>query len=371
MPLQVSAVGAPGVQLSPGTPFTQVVVPAAAHAPTPQLVGWAVMPSSTWPLQSSSIPLQVSAVGVPGVQASPGTPFTQVVVPLAAHAPTPQEVGWATMPSSTWPLQLSSIPLQISAVGVPGVQLSPGTPFTQVVVPVEAQAPTPQAVACALMPSSTWPLQSSSIPLQVSAVGVPGVQVSPGTPFTQVVVPVEAHVPTPQMVGCPVMPSSTTPLQSSSIPLQVSAVGDPGVQLSPGTPFTQVVVPFEAHAPTPQMVGCAVMPSSTTPLQSSSIPLQVSAVGDPGVQVSPGTPFTQVVVPVEAHAPTPQAVGWAPMPSSTWPLQSSSIPLQVSAVGAPGVQLSPGTPFTQVVVPLAAHAPTPQEVGCAVMPSST
>ena len=105
------------------------------------------------------------------------------------------------------------------------------------------------------------------------------------------------------------------------------------------------------------------MPSSTVPSQLSSMPLQTSVVGAPAVQVSPGTPLTHVVVPVEEHAPTPHEVAWATMPSSTAPSQLSSMPLQVSGVGLPAAQVSPGTPLAHVVVPVAEHAPTPHEVG--------
>ena len=51
-------------------------------------------------------------------------------------------------------------------------------------------------------------------------------------------------------------PSSTAPLQSSSIPLQTSAAGGPATQPSCTTPPTQDVVPFREHGPTPQLVGC-------------------------------------------------------------------------------------------------------------------
>src|SRR4029077_19853484 len=81
---------------------------------------------------------------------------------------------------STVPSQLSSMPLQTSAVGVPGVQVW-GTPATQLLT-VRWQAPTPHVVVPRLL--STVPSQLSSMPLQTSAVGVPGVQVW-GTPPTQ------------------------------------------------------------------------------------------------------------------------------------------------------------------------------------------
>ena len=86
------------------------------------------------------------AAGVPGVQVSPGTPPVQVVLPVAAHAPTPHVVGAGTKSSSDDPLQSSSAPSQVAslAAGVPGVHESTTDPARHETVPVEAQAPTPQ-----------------------------------------------------------------------------------------------------------------------------------------------------------------------------------------------------------------------------------
>jgi hypothetical protein len=60
-------------------------------------VAWQSMsPQSTAPSQSLSSPSpQSSADGDPGVQLSPTTPAVHVVAPAAAHAPTPQVVAWA------------------------------------------------------------------------------------------------------------------------------------------------------------------------------------------------------------------------------------------------------------------------------------
>src|SRR5438093_860449 len=79
------------------------------------------------------------------------------------------------------------------------------------------------------------------------------------------------------------------------------------------------------------------------PSQSSSMLLQVSAMGGPGVQVWV-EPLTQLST-VRVQAPTPHVV--VPSPSSTDPSQSSSTPLQISAVGVPGVQVR-GTPPEQL-----------------------
>src|SRR2546425_644555 len=121
-------------------------------------------------------------------------------------------------------------------------------------------------------------------------------------------------------------PSSTTPLQLSSRPLQVSVVGLPGTHgwTCPPTQFTTVLL----QAPTPHVV--VPTPSSTGPSQSSSLPLQVAAVGVPGVQVC-GTPPEQLFT-VLVQAPTPHVV--VPNPSSTRPSQLSSRPLHTSV--APG-----------------------------------
>jgi hypothetical protein len=270
--------GAPGVHVSPGTPPVQVVTPVEAHAPTPQLVATGVKSSSLVPSQSSSKPSQVVSLGAgaPGAHESPGVPATHVVIPVEAHAPTPQEVGVAPKSSSPAPSQSSSTPSQVASLGagVPAAHVSPGTPPVQVVIPVEAQAPTPHEVGVATNSSSAVPSQSSSRPSQIASLGAgaPGTHVSPGTPALQVVTPVDAHAPTPQLVATDVKSSSLVPSQSSSAPSQVAseAAGLPGVHVSPGVPATQVVIPVEAHAPTPQLLGAGVKSSSAVPSQSSS-----------------------------------------------------------------------------------------------------
>src|SRR5207302_975656 len=70
-------------------------------------------------------------------------------------------------------------------------------------------------------------------------------------------------------------------------------------------------------------------PSSTSPLQSLSMPSQTSAPGVPGVHCW-GTPPTQLST-VRRQALTPQVV-W-PSPSSIFPLQSLSLPSQTSGLG--------------------------------------
>ena len=103
------------------------------------------------------------------------------------------------------------------------------------------------------------------------------------------------------------------PLQLSSTPSHVasSEAGAPGVQLSTTAPLIQDVEPVEAHAPSPHVVGTEAYSSSVKLSQSSSAPLQreSSAAGVPGVQLSTTAPLAQEVEPVEAQAPTPQDVG--------------------------------------------------------------
>src|SRR5262249_22655426 len=122
-------------------------MPVLEHAPTPQFVVIATKPSSTWPLQLLSTPSQLasSAAGVPAWPDSCTCPFTHAFMPVLAHAPTPQFVAIATKPSSSWPLQLLSTPSQLASffAGVPAVQLFLTTPPTQFVAPVLAHAPTP------------------------------------------------------------------------------------------------------------------------------------------------------------------------------------------------------------------------------------
>jgi hypothetical protein len=71
-------------------------------------------------------------------------------------------VQFCVTPSSIAPLQLSSIPLHVSALAVPGVHAWT-TPPTQLAW-VRWQYPTPHVVEPRF--SSVWPLQLSSMPLQ-------------------------------------------------------------------------------------------------------------------------------------------------------------------------------------------------------------
>ena len=128
----------------------QDVTPTAAHTPKPQDVSDDAKLSSAVPLQSSSTSLQSSSapVGKPGLQVSPGMPLVHDVTPLAAHTPKPQDVGVETKFSSAVPLQFWSCPSQSLSVpvGEPGLQVSPGLPLMHVCKPVDAHTPTPQVV---------------------------------------------------------------------------------------------------------------------------------------------------------------------------------------------------------------------------------
>jgi hypothetical protein len=107
--------------------------------------------------------------------------------------------------------------------------------------------------------------------------------------------------------------SSTTPLQSSSMPLQVSAAALPGdtEHCVPVPSPRHTKVPVRAQAPTPTVhdVVSAPVPVlkglSVTPLQSLSRPSQTSVTGttSPG-HVVPHEPALHVCVP-ERQRPTP------------------------------------------------------------------
>src|SRR2546426_7175189 len=107
----------------------------------------------------------------------------------------------------------------------------------------------------------------------------------------------QSSVPSPSL-----SPSSIDPLQLSSMPLHVSATGVPGVHVCEKPPAQFCTVRWQA--PTPQLVDPS--PSSTDPSQSSSMPLQVSVPGLPGEHVC-GTPPEQFCT-VLWQAPTPQVV---------------------------------------------------------------
>jgi hypothetical protein len=153
------------------------------------------------------------------------------------------------------------------------------------------------------------------------------------------------------------LPATHAPAAQLSVPLQ-GLVSRHCVLC--GTPLTQVLAVVPEHEGT--------KPSSATPLQFSSTPLQVASLGRgaPGVQLFVTAPPTQLVEPERAHAPMPQVMKTDAYCSSLVPLQLSSMPSHVASLGAgvPGVQLSCTAPPLQLVLPVLAHAPTPQLVDC-------
>ncbi len=169
-------------------------------------------------------------------------------------------------------------------------------------------------------------------------------------------------VPAPQTPRSPVvqgppppgLPSSMTPLQLSSMPLQTSTWGGSGLHTL-GTPFLQEYTVLR-HAPMPQVM--LPSPSSTLPLQSLSLPSQTSGVGWPGTHVWT-TPPTQFCT-WAWQAPTPQTE--VPRPSSVVPLQSSSLALQTSGDGSTSPWHASHWPPWHTCVP-AAQTPTPSVAG--------
>ncbi len=329
LPSQVSALGCT-FWLQTMAPFVHAVVPGwhtpwrfVLHArPPPGL------PSSTVPLQLLSMPSQTSPVGETfWLQTT--APLTQAVVP-AAQAPSLSVVQARPppgLPSSTAPLQSLSLPSQVSALGCTfWLQTMP--PFEHAVVPAEQTPSLPvlQAWPPPGFPSSAMPLQSLSLPSQVSALGCVFCThwIEPPTqccvPGAQTPCWPVAQVPPP-----PGSPSSMAPLQLLSMPSQTSTCCGSGLHTL-GSPFLQKGTVLR-HAPMPQVT--VPRPSSTSPLQSLSLPSQTSVEGRPGVQVC-GRPPSQLAV-TRWHSPVPHTE--VPRPSSTVPSQSSSLALHVSTPG--------------------------------------
>jgi len=187
--------------------------------------------------------------------------------------------------------QSSSWPLHVSPGGVQASQLQE---TLQVRLPTELQEveQAPDEPAGQAKPSSAVPSQSSSRPLQASAGAAQAPQVQSAAHGR---VPVEPHVveQAPPVPGVQAKPSSGVVSQSSSTPLhdstggvQAAPVGgvQPSVQ-GPAPDVPQVVV-HAVERPTAQAKSSSVEPS-----QSSSTPLQDSAVED-GVHAysQPGAP---------------------------------------------------------------------------------
>ncbi len=173
--------------------------------------------------------------------------------------------------------QSSSAPLQTSAGG-----LHSGQPqeAVQVCVPVEPQSVVQSRVVPAAQAavSSTFPSQSSSPPPQTSAGGTQEPQ--PHSP-PQVRVPKEPQLVAQSSVspGVQSVPSSTFPSQSSSLPLsQLSVGGAHAPKLPPLQVALPVVPQLVMHArlvPSSQgpggMSGSSTVPRSAGPRSGSSI----------------------------------------------------------------------------------------------------
>src|SRR5688572_12580086 len=204
------------------------------------------------------------------------------------------------------PSQLSSMPLQVSTTGMP-VALQTRRPIwqtnmpePQVPSPVPQRSPTPGSV-----PSSIMPSQSSSSPLHTSVCGgtVGASQNVPLWSGRHARMPPRAQMPTPLfMHDAPTMkPSSMSPSQSLSRPSQRSggrAQPQGWPQALGGKPSSTVPSQsssMQLHASTAQwraavpsrlsgslgLLGMATVhmfdtPSSISPLQLSSTPLQTS-----------------------------------------------------------------------------------------------
>jgi hypothetical protein len=336
------------------------VVPAAQTPCLP--VEQATLPPglllSTTPLQSSSIPLHISAVGC--------TSWLQTIAP-PVHAVVPSEQAPSLpvlqaspppgLPLSTTPLQSLSSPSHASAVGL-ALRLQTTAPAVHAVVPAAQtpSCPVEHATPPPGLPLSTTPSQSSSTPLHVSATAA-WFAVQAMDPPVHAVVPAE-HAPCWPVEHArppPGLLSSTVPLQSSSRPSHVSADGA-AVCTQTIAPAVHAVVPA-AHAPRLPVLHAAPLPGlplSITPSQSLSSPSHVSACAALGEHVW-AWPLAHAGT-VLLHWPTPHEI--TPSPSSASPLQSSSTPLHVSALGSTWPTHAPHAPPAHVCMP-AWHAPMP------------
>jgi hypothetical protein len=172
------------------------------------------------------------------------------------------------------PSQSSSVPLHASvgALQEPQAQLP-----EQVRVPVEPQVVVHEPVVPAQQanPSSQLALQSSSIPLQISAGGEQALQPQALVQVRLPVVP-QLVVQDPLVPAQQVKVSSQLESQSSSRPLQASMGGVHAPQLQAASQVRMPAVPHPV-VQLPVVPGMQVSVSSMDPSQSSSIALHVSA----------------------------------------------------------------------------------------------
>lgn len=228
--------------------------------------------------------------------ACPATHWDRVHVPEPqAHVWTNVAIGFDALqrvvpsPSSTWPLQLSSLLLQVSVMlptAVFALQLP--TPLTQLSVPEPGPPQTPGRPVSQGLPLSIWstvPSQSLSMPSHVSVVGITvwmhwiwPLMPQPVLPFAQ-----------GELIGCPVTvqswlapgePSSVDPSQLSSRPLQISMPGwlfclqDSAPPLHVCVPAAQMPLSFVSQD-MPVMSAKGAL--SICPSQLLSLPSQSSA----------------------------------------------------------------------------------------------
>ena len=152
------------------------------------------------------------------------------------------------------------------------------------------------------------PSQSSSRPLQVS---VPRVAGRAGLRHAARRSSARCGRTRRRRRWCEPRPSSVVPSQSSSMPLQVSVRRAPGAQHLRHARRRTAAHGARAHADAARESSRA--PSSVLPSQSSSTPLQISALGGAGRAASAARRRRSCCT-VRAHAPMPHVV--EPRPSS-------------------------------------------------------
>ena len=304
------------------------------------------MPFAAWVVMKTSRTDVVVKVSVPSEPAPPHDPVNELAPSGTTNLPpggeTPIVPGHPVQPahpSSVMASQSSSTPLQLSMGGTHAPKVQSGA---HVRVPVEPHEVMQVAVSAGVHanPSSTFPSQSSSDPLQVSAGGAqaPHAQLP-----EQVRDPVEPQtvMQLPLAPAQQANPSSHAPLQSSSTPLQVSAGGEHTLQPHAALHVRLPVVPqLVMHEPVDPAQQAKV--SSHMVSQSSSLPLHASTGGTHAPHVHAAVHVRVPVVPQDAvHVPVD--AGTHVKVSSTRPSQSSSAPLQVSAgaMHVPNVQPAP------------------------------
>jgi hypothetical protein len=159
---------------------------------------------------------------------------------------------------------------------------------------------------------------------------VPASHESPTTPATQVVAPVDAHTPVPQVVASSRSPrrwyrrSRCQRRRSPSRPRRArfAAIGHDARHAGGLASCGARPQPQEVGRTHEGLVGGAVA------VVVGGVAVASPPVGSPASQVSPMTPAVQVVLPVAAHTPTPHVVGSLTKDSSVEPSQSLSVASQ-------------------------------------------